>query len=126
MNDPAAPPPDRTPVQTESDVAFPRLDEAQMATMVAAGRTEKVDAGQDLFLPGDLDFDLILVVSGCVEILDEADSPRERVLVTYGAAPVRRRAEPDHDGTDAAHRPGDRAERGRLRQPRGAPRRDLA
>ena len=86
MSDPAAPvPPDRTPVQTESDVAFPRLDEAQMATMVAVGRTEKVDSGQDLFVPGDLDLDLILVVSGCVEILDEADTPRERVLVSYGA-----------------------------------------
>jgi thioredoxin reductase (NADPH) len=86
MSDPTAPvPPDRTPVQTESAVAFPRLDEAQMATMVAVGRTEKVDTGQDLFVPGDLDLDLILVVSGCVEILDEADTPRERVLVTYGA-----------------------------------------
>jgi thioredoxin reductase (NADPH) len=84
MSDAATPPPDRAPVQTESDVAFPRLDEAQMATMVAAGRTEQVDPGRDLLTPGELDFDLILVVSGCVEILDEADTPEERVLVTYG------------------------------------------
>jgi thioredoxin reductase (NADPH) len=75
---------DRTPVQPESDVAFPRLDEAQMATMVAAGRTETVAAGTDLFSPGDLDNDLTLVVSGCVVILDDADTPEERVLVTYG------------------------------------------
>ncbi len=85
MSDAAAPPPDRAPVvQTESDVAFPRLDEAQMATMVAAGRVEQVEPGRDLFSPGDLDFDLILVVSGCVVVLDEADTPAERVLVTYG------------------------------------------
>jgi thioredoxin reductase (NADPH) len=83
MSDPPSPS-DRAPVQTESDVAFPRLDEAQMATMVAAGRTERVDPGRDLLIPGELDFDLILVVSGCVEILDEADTAEERVLVTYG------------------------------------------
>lgn len=76
---------DRTPIQPESDVAFPRLDEAQMATMVAAGRSEKVDAGTDLFSPGDLDYELILLLSGCIEILDDADTPQERVLVTYGA-----------------------------------------
>src|SRR5436190_24323958 len=73
------------PIQTESDVAFPRLDEAQVATMAAAGRTEQIDAGQILFTPGDLDNDLILLLSGCVEILDDAGTPEERVLVTYGA-----------------------------------------
>jgi thioredoxin reductase (NADPH) len=70
--------------QTESDVAFPRLDESQVATLAGVGRAAKVEPGEDLFSPGDLDFDLILVVSGCVEILDEADTPQELVLVTYG------------------------------------------
>jgi thioredoxin reductase (NADPH) len=83
MSDAGAP--DRTPVvRTESDVAFPRLDEAQVATMAGAGRTEQIAAGEVLFSPGDLDNDLILVLSGCVEILDDADTPEERVLVTYG------------------------------------------
>src|ERR1700753_1920579 len=81
---PASPPPDRNPVQQESDVAFPRLDEAQMATMVAAGRREEVEAGHVLFSPGDLDYELILVVSGCVEVVDEAGTSEERVLVAYG------------------------------------------
>ncbi|HTT93898.1 MAG TPA: FAD-dependent oxidoreductase [Solirubrobacterales bacterium] len=76
--------PEEGPAQAESDVAFPRLDEAQMATLVAAGRTEKVEPGRDLFSPGDLDYDLILVLSGRVEVLDQADTPRERVLVGYG------------------------------------------
>jgi thioredoxin reductase (NADPH) len=85
MTDSAAPPPpDRAPLQTESDVAFPRLDEAQVATMAGAGRTEQIATGQILFSPGDLDNDLILLLSGCVEILDDADTPEERVLVTYG------------------------------------------
>ncbi|HKZ14284.1 MAG TPA: FAD-dependent oxidoreductase [Solirubrobacterales bacterium] len=85
MSDPGSSlPPDRAPIRTESDVAFPRLDEEQMATMVAAGRTEKVEPGQDLFSPGDLDYDLIVVLSGCVEVLDDADTPEERVLVSYG------------------------------------------
>jgi thioredoxin reductase (NADPH) len=70
--------------QAESDVAFPRLDDAQMATMVAAGRTEQVEAGTDLFSPGDLDYELTVVVSGCVEVLDDADTPDQRVLVSYG------------------------------------------
>jgi thioredoxin reductase (NADPH) len=82
---PIGQPPDRTPVAGESDVIFPRLDAAQLATMAAAGRTEKLSTGQILFSPGDLDFDLIVVRSGCVEILDDAGSESERVLVSYGA-----------------------------------------
>jgi thioredoxin reductase (NADPH) len=72
------------PIQTESDVAFPRLDEAQMATMLAAGRREQVEAGRTLFSPGDLEHQLIVLRSGCVEIVDDADTPAERVLVSYG------------------------------------------
>jgi thioredoxin reductase (NADPH) len=85
MSDAASPPPDRTPVQAESDVAFPRLDEAQLATMADVGRTEPISAGQTLFSPGDLDYELIVVLSGCIEILDDADTPQERLLVSYGA-----------------------------------------
>ena len=57
--DPTGAAPDSTPVAGESDVTFPRLTETQMATMEAAGRREQVSAGQILFSPGDLDFDLI-------------------------------------------------------------------
>jgi thioredoxin reductase (NADPH) len=82
--DPTGAAPDRTPVAGESDVTFPRLTEAQMATMEAAGRREQVSAGQILFSPGDLDFDLIVVASGCVEIIDAYGTPGERVMVGYG------------------------------------------
>jgi thioredoxin reductase (NADPH) len=76
---------DRTPLAGESDVIFPRLDEVQIATMAAAGRTEKLSTGQILFSPGDLDFDLIVLRSGCVEVLDDSGTASERVLVSYGA-----------------------------------------
>jgi thioredoxin reductase (NADPH) len=82
--DPTGAAPDRTPVAGESDVTFPRLTEAQMATMEAAGRREQVSEGQILFSPGDLDFDLIVVASGCVEIIDAYETPGERVMVSYG------------------------------------------
>jgi thioredoxin reductase (NADPH) len=83
--DSSRPTPDRTPFAGESDVIFPRLDEAQIATMAAAGRTEKLSTGEILFSPGDLDFDLIVLRSGCVEVLDDAGTDSERVLVSYGA-----------------------------------------
>ncbi len=54
-----------------------------MATIEAAGRREQVSAGQILFSPGDLDFDLIVVASGCVEIIDAYGTPGERVIVRY-------------------------------------------
>ncbi|HTR75555.1 MAG TPA: FAD-dependent oxidoreductase [Solirubrobacterales bacterium] len=78
------PSPERRQAVPESDVAFPRLDAAQMATMAAAGRTVAVEPGQILFSPGDLDYQLIVVVSGGVEVLDAAGTERETVLVTYG------------------------------------------
>jgi len=55
-----------------------------MATIEAAGRRERVSAGQILFSPGDLDLDLIVVASGCVEIIDAYGTPGERVIVSYG------------------------------------------
>src|ERR1700749_1953168 len=72
------------PIAAENDVVFPRLDEAQVATLRAAGRTESVVAGQHLYEPGELDLELIVVLSGCVEIVDEIDTPQERILVSYG------------------------------------------
>jgi thioredoxin reductase (NADPH) len=82
--DPTGAAPARPSVAGESDVTFPRLTEAHMATMEAAGRREQVSAGQILFSPGDLDFDLIVVVSGCVEIIDAYGTSSERVIVGYG------------------------------------------
>jgi NADPH-dependent glutamate synthase beta subunit-like oxidoreductase len=54
-NDPAGAAPAGPFVAGESDVTFPHLTEAQMATIEAAGRRGQVSAGQILFSPGDLD-----------------------------------------------------------------------
>jgi thioredoxin reductase (NADPH) len=72
------------PLGEDSDVTFPRLDAGQMATMEAAGRREKLAEGQIIFAPGDLDYDLLVVIEGCVEILDGAGTDQERVVVRYG------------------------------------------
>src|SRR6201989_1981041 len=76
---------DRTPVAEENDVVYPRLDRGQMETLRAAGRTGPLKTGEILYSPGELDYDLIVVVTGCVEIVDAIDTPHERVLVSYGA-----------------------------------------
>jgi thioredoxin reductase (NADPH) len=72
------------PLGEDSDVTFPRLDAGQMATLEAAGRREPLADGQIIFAPGDLDYELLVVISGCVEILDAAGTDQERVVVRYG------------------------------------------
>ncbi len=84
MSDASGQNPEQPQIAGESDVIFPRLDEAQMATLRAAGRTEKVSAGQVLYGPGDLDLDLIVVESGCIQIVDGVGTAQERMLVSYG------------------------------------------
>jgi thioredoxin reductase (NADPH) len=82
--DPSSPPPEQPPLGEESDVIFPRLDGPQLSTMEAAGRREPLAEGQVVFAPGDLDYDLLVVLRGCVEILDGAGTDQERVVVRYG------------------------------------------
>jgi thioredoxin reductase (NADPH) len=84
VHPPAQPPSDPPPLGEESDVIFPRLDPGQIATMEAAGRREKLSERQVIFSPGDLDYEMLVVLSGCVEILDGGEADRERVLVRYG------------------------------------------
>lgn len=79
MSDPAPTP----PLGEDSDVTFPRLDEAQLATLAAVGRREQLAAGQVIFSPGDLDYEMLVVLSGCVEIFD-GGADGEEVLVRYG------------------------------------------
>ena len=81
---PVPPEPEQPLLGEESDVTFPRLDPAQLATMEAAGRREKLGEGQVIFSPGDLDYDMLVVLNGCVEVLDGVGTERERVLVRYG------------------------------------------
>jgi thioredoxin reductase (NADPH) len=72
------------PLRTENDIAFPRLNEDQLATMRAAGHVEAIEKDQILFEPGDNDYDFIVVLEGCIEIIDAIDTPNERALTSYG------------------------------------------
>jgi thioredoxin reductase (NADPH) len=81
---PSSPPPEPPPLGEDSDVTFPRLDPAQIATMEAVGRREKLEQGQIIFAPGDLDFEMLVVLHGCVEVLDGAGTDQERIVVRYG------------------------------------------
>jgi thioredoxin reductase (NADPH) len=81
-----ASPRDRAPYKAgEDDIAFPRLSPAQLETMKAAGRVEPLAAGQVLAAPGDLDNEMVVVLAGRVEVVDDAGLPGERVLVEYEA-----------------------------------------
>jgi thioredoxin reductase (NADPH) len=81
---PSSQSPQQPPLGEESDVVFPRLDQGQLATMEAVGRREPLAEGQVIFAPGDLDYEMLVVLSGCVEILDGAGTEQERVVVRYG------------------------------------------
>jgi len=67
------------PERDLQSVAFPKLDESQIASIPRCGAAslERYDTGRKLFEVGDRDFKFFVIKSGEVEILDESgDSPR--------------------------------------------------
>jgi thioredoxin reductase (NADPH) len=69
-----------------SGVAVPQLNAVQFARLTAYAVPELVAAGDVVFSPGDIDYDLIVIESGRIEIIAPAsrDDPEE-VVATYGA-----------------------------------------
>ncbi len=68
---------------TSSDaVAFPTLDEADLAALRSLATCSSYEDGQAVFRAGDADLDLFVVESGTVEILNPADDNRH--VVTHG------------------------------------------
>src|SRR6188474_749714 len=68
-------------------VAFPRLDEAQLAIMYRCPMTKRGrhEDGKRLFELGDRDFKFFVVKSGRVEIVDESgDAPRTIAVLGPG------------------------------------------
>jgi thioredoxin reductase (NADPH) len=65
--------------------ALPQLSGAQFDRMTAYGVAQPVQVGDVVFQPGDVDYDLILVESGWIEIVSPAtgDEP-ESVVARYG------------------------------------------
>jgi thioredoxin reductase (NADPH) len=65
--------------------AVPQLSGAQFDRMAAYGAAQPVQVGDVVFGPGDVDYDLVLVESGWIEIVSPAtgDEP-ESVVARYG------------------------------------------
>jgi thioredoxin reductase (NADPH) len=65
--------------------AVPQLSEAQFDRMTAYGVARPVQVGEVVFGPGDVDYDLILVESGWIEIVSPATGGEpESVVGRYG------------------------------------------
>ena len=85
-------------------VAFPTLDEAQVATLgsCAGASLTKYRAGQTLFRCGDRDAKFFIIKSGQVEIRDETgDAPK--VVVVHKPGAVHRRSCPAHGPSGGRH-----------------------
>jgi thioredoxin reductase (NADPH) len=65
--------------------ALPQLSGAQFDRMTAYGVAQPVELGDIVFRPGDVDYDLILVESGWIEIVSPAAGEEpESVVARYG------------------------------------------
>ena len=69
-----------------SGAAVPQLSADQFDRMTAYGVAQPVEVGDIVVRPGDVDYDLMLVESGWIEILSPAigDEP-ESVVARYGS-----------------------------------------
>jgi thioredoxin reductase (NADPH) len=65
--------------------AVPQLSAAQFDRMTAYAVVQPVEVGDIVFRPGDVDYDLILVESGWIEVVSPATGDeRESVIARYG------------------------------------------
>ena len=67
----------------DDPVAYPTLDEAEIALLAAFGERQAVAAGDYLFHEGDATYDFYVVLSGAVEIIVRSDG-EERVITRHG------------------------------------------
>jgi thioredoxin reductase (NADPH) len=67
----------------DDPVAFPTLDDSEIATIEPLGARRSISAGDYLYREGDAHYDFVVVVSGMVEIVVHADG-EERVLARFG------------------------------------------
>lgn len=62
---------------------YPELTKSQLARLRAYAVAEEVRAGDVLYRPGDVMYDLIVVDSAAVDVVLEAEQDEERVFVTH-------------------------------------------
>jgi thioredoxin reductase (NADPH) len=66
--------------------AFPTLTPAQIARLRPGGKLRKVESGEILFKPGDIDVPFFVLLSGSLEIVQPGmDGAAERPIVTHHA-----------------------------------------
>ena len=74
------------PAQQSLAGRSPVLDEAQLEILHKYGSEHDVGAGEVLFGDGDVSYDLIVILTGEVRIVERLGQPGEAVIVTYGPA----------------------------------------
>jgi thioredoxin reductase (NADPH) len=62
----------------------PFLGERQLRTLCRYGSEQAMAAGDVLFADGDCTYDLIVVLEGCVDVVEQYGRPDADVIVTYG------------------------------------------
>jgi thioredoxin reductase (NADPH) len=89
---------DTTTIEDEADeqfcrdaeaIAFPKIDDRQLAMLEPLGQRRVVRAGEVLFKAGQRDLGLVLILSGELEVVEQRDGT-ELVLGERGPAQLRR------------------------------------
>ena len=68
----------------EDPVAFPTLDDSELAVLEALGTRRSVAVGEYLYREGDATYDFYVVLSGAAEIVVRSDG-EERIIARHGA-----------------------------------------
>ena len=81
-----APPCAQAPLITPAEApdVRPLLGESQLATLRRCGDESGVRRGDLLFSEGDRSYDLIVLLEGKVDIVDQYGRPEEQVIISYG------------------------------------------
>jgi thioredoxin reductase (NADPH) len=66
---------------SEKDIAFPRLTDAQIASLVPLGRRRAVRAGEVLFAEGDRGFSCYVVLTGAIEMFESSRGDPHIIVV---------------------------------------------
>ena len=65
-------------------VAFPTLDDSELAVLEALGSRRSVAVGEYLFREGDATYDFYVILSGAAEIVIRSDGGEERIIARHG------------------------------------------
>src|SRR5439155_23254185 len=68
-------------------VAFPTLDDSELAVLQALGSRRSVAVGEYLYREGDTTYDFYVILSGAAEIVVRSES-EERIVTRHGRGPL--------------------------------------